>query len=230
MKSIQDIQHVFYINLASRTDRKEHVEQQLAKIGIPSTSIQRFDAIRPANGNGAIGCTMSHMRCLQKAKEEGWEHLCIVEDDIEFLDPNLFVKQMNQFLEIHPVWDVVLLGGNNVPPYQKIDQTCVRVQSCQTTTGYLIKNHYYDILIQNIKEGLGHLLRNPEKHILYAIDKYWFKLQKSDLWFLIIPLTVTQRADYSDIEKRPTNYTRVMTDLDKGWGTYVPPTAPSLLF
>jgi hypothetical protein len=51
--------------------------------------------------------------------------------------------------------------------------------------------------------------------VLYAIDKYWFNLQKVDNWFLIIPLTVTQREDYSDIEKRPTNYTNVMTDLDK---------------
>jgi cell fate (sporulation/competence/biofilm development) regulator YmcA (YheA/YmcA/DUF963 family) len=28
---------------------------------------------------------------------------------------------------------------------------------------------------------------------------------------------VTQREDYSDIEKRATNYTKVMTDLDKEW-------------
>jgi len=70
-------------------------------------------------------------------------------------------------------------------------------------------------LIQNIKDGLGQLLRNPEQHTLYAIDKYWFQLQRLDHWYLIIPLTVTQRADYSDIEKRPTNYQRVMTDLDK---------------
>ena len=215
LKSIQDIEHLYYINLDYRTDRKAHVEEELKKIGIPSESIQRFSAIKPANGNGAIGCTMSHLRCLQQAKEAGWDHLCIVEDDIQFLDPPLFVKQMNQFLENHPVWDVVLLGGNNVPPYQKIDTTCVKVGSCQTTTGYIVKNHYFDTLIQNIKEGLGNLLRNPDKHILYAIDKYWFQLQKMDHWYLIIPLTVTQRADYSDIEKRPTNYQRVMTDLDK---------------
>ena len=215
LKSIQDIQHVYYINLDHRTDRKTHVEEQLKKIGIRSDSVQRFSAIRPANGTGAIGCTMSHLRCLQKAKESGWDHLCIVEDDIEFLDPPLFVKQMNQFLENHPIWDVVLLGGNNVPPYQKIDTTCVKVATCQTTTGYLVKSHYFDTLIQNIKDGLGQLLRNPEQHVLYAIDKYWFQLQRLDHWYLIIPLTVTQRADYSDIEKRATNYQRVMTDLDK---------------
>jgi hypothetical protein len=58
-------------------------------------------------------------------------------------------------------------------------------------------------------------MREPDKHVLYAIDKYWFNLQSIDKWFLIIPLTVTQREDYSDIEKRPTNYSRAMLDLDK---------------
>jgi glycosyl transferase family 25 len=193
------------------------VEKQLQKIGIRPEAVERFPAIRPAKGDGAIGCTMSHLRCLQKAQEAGWDHVCIVEDDIEFLNPELFMSQMNRFLENHPVWDVVLLGGNNVPPYQKIDTTCVRVGSCQTTTGYLIKSHYFDTLIQNIKEGLGFLLRSPEKHVLYAIDKYWFHLQRQHHWYLIIPLTVTQRADYSDIEKRPTNYQRVMTYLDKSY-------------
>ena len=48
-----------------------------------------------------------------------------------------------------------------------------------------------------------------------SIDKYWFNLQSKDRWYLIIPLTVTQREDYSDIEKRPTNYTPAMLDLDK---------------
>ena len=60
-------------------------------------------------------------------------------------------------------------------------------------------------------------MENPQMHILYAIDKYWFNLQKIHNWFLIIPLTVTQREDYSDIEKRATNYAQVMTDLDKEW-------------
>jgi hypothetical protein len=55
----------------------------------------------------------------------------------------------------------------------------------------------------------------PDKHVLYAIDKYWFQLQKKDKWYLIIPLSVTQRQDYSDIEKRATNYRHAMLDLDK---------------
>ena len=124
-------------------------------------------------------------------------------------------KQLNKFLSRHQSWDVVLIGGNNVPPYQPIDDTCIRVASCQTTTGYLVNGHYFDTLIENYRTSIKKLIENPELHVMYAIDKYWFSLQKVDRWFLIIPLTVTQRADYSDIEARNTDYKDVMLDLDK---------------
>ena len=212
MNNISDIKHAFYINLITRPDRKQHVEEQLKKMDIQA---QRFDAIKLANG--ALGCSMSHLKCLEIAKENNWPHLLVIEDDIQFLDPDLFKSQLNMFFNNHSNWDVVLVGGNNVPPYQKIDDTCVKVTSCQTTTGYLVNGHYFDTLIDNFRTGIKKLLAEPQKHKFYAIDKYWFALQKRDNWFLIIPLTVTQREDYSDIEKRPTNYTHVMTDLDKEW-------------
>ena len=34
MNNISDIKHAFYINLASRPDRKQHVEEQLNILGI----------------------------------------------------------------------------------------------------------------------------------------------------------------------------------------------------
>ena len=212
MNNISDIKHAFYINLASRPDRKQHVEEQLKIIGINAI---RFNAIKLQNG--ALGCSMSHLKCLETAKQNNWSHLLIVEDDIKFLDPELFKSQLNKFFTNHSGWDVVLIGGNNVQPYQKIDDTCVKVSSCQTTTGYLVNGHYFDTLIENFRTGIKKLIENPESPVLYAIDKYWFNLQKIHNWFLIIPLTVTQREDYSDIEKRATNYTHVMTDLDKEW-------------
>jgi len=214
LTSIADIKHVVYINLEHRTDRKVHVERQLASIGLREPT--RFNAIKLPNG--AIGCSMSHLKCLQLAKEQGWPHLLLCEDDIEFLDPALFVKQLNGFLENHEeddTWDVLLIAGNNMPPYGLEDNYSVRIFQCQTTTGYLVKQHYYDKLINNIRDGLQKLMREPHNHRLYAIDKYWFNLQQSDYWFLVTPLTVVQREDYSDIEKRRTNYKKPMTDLDK---------------
>ena len=213
LNNIKDLTHSFFINLDYRTDRKQHVEKQLRSIGIPSPV--RFSAIKLPNG--AIGCGMSHLRCLEHARDNAWDHVLIVEDDIQFLDPTLFVNQINAFLQNQKEWDVLLLAGNNVPPYREIDTTCVQVSFCQTTTGYLVKKHYFETLINNIRSGISHLIREPNNRIMYAIDKFWILLQRQDKWFLIVPLTVTQREDYSDIEKMPTNYKRVMTSLDKEW-------------
>jgi GR25 family glycosyltransferase involved in LPS biosynthesis len=212
MKSIQDITHAFYINLESRTDRKEYVEEQLKLVSINAT---RFNAIKLENG--AVGCSMSHLKCIEIAKKNDWDHVLIVEDDITFLNPGLFVNNINKFLERHNEWDVVLIGGNIIPPYKKVDFSCVQVVNCQTTTGYLVKSHYFDTLIKNYKEGIIKLLKEPENHKIYAIDKHWFSLQEKDTWYLITPLTVTQKEDYSDIEKKNTNYTRMMVDLEKTW-------------
>ena len=210
MNTIADIKHAFFINLDSRPDRKQHVEGQMSTLGIQA---ERFKAIKLKNG--AIGCSMSHIKLLEMAKANDWPHVLIVEDDILFTKPAIFVEQLNRFLAMHKDFDVALFAGNNMPPYTVVDDSCVRVSKCQTTTGYLVQRHYYDTLIANYKKGIECLMREPHNHALYAIDKYWFHLQALHKWYLITPLSVVQREDYSDIEKRPTNYSRAMLDLDK---------------
>ena len=211
IKCLSDITNAFYINLDHRIDRKEHVEKELDSIGIKA---KRFNAIKMENG--AIGCSMSHLKILQDAKNNQLDHVLIVEDDITFLNSELFKSQINRFFELHGnKWDVILFAGNNIPPYEKIDDTCVKVSHCQTTTGYLVNGHYINILAQNIKMGLTHLLNKPNEKNKFAIDRFWFILQGASNWFLITPLTVVQREDYSDIEQKVTNYQEMMQDLDK---------------
>lgn len=210
--SIRDIKHALYINLDTRTDRKEHVERQLKLIGVKA---DRFNAIRLPNG--ALGCSMSHLKCIELAKANGWPHLFLVEDDITFTKPSVFTKQLNKFLKNHCDFDMCLLAGNNIPPYEKIDDTCIQIHSCQTTTGYIIQSHYYDTLINNYREGIKKLMSDPLNKTSYAIDRYWFQLQQRDKWYLITPLTVIQREDYSDIEQKQTNYSHLLTDMDKEW-------------
>jgi len=208
---LEDFKNVYYINLEHRTDRKDHVTKELAILGIKCAT--RFNAIR--NQNGAIGCTLSHIKVLQDAQKNGLPYIMIVEDDIQFTKPELFKDQLNGLLQSKESWDVILIAGNNLPPYRKVNDFCVQVVQCQTTTGYIVKADYYETLINNMKEGLVKLMKEPHRHFLYAIDKYWFFLQQRDKWLLITPLTVVQRVDYSDIERRMTNYRKAMTDLDK---------------
>ena len=82
INSINDIKNAFYINLEHRTDRKQHVETQLITIGIPA---KRFNAIKMENG--AIGCSMSHLKILTEALNNNLDHVLIIEDDITFLNP-----------------------------------------------------------------------------------------------------------------------------------------------
>lgn len=213
------IEHIFYINLDKRIDRKEHVLRELDKVAFTHDA-KRFPAVEMENG--AIGCSMSHLKCLQLAKEQRWSHVMILEDDIEFTDPSLCMNQLDLFLKRNTMgnplgWDVLLIAGNNMIPYVAVDDTCVQVYNCQTTTGYIVQAHYYDTLIQNIKEGMQLLLRNPTQASLYAIDKYWLRLQKRDTWFLLVPLTVVQREDYSDIEGRITHFRSYMLNLNKAY-------------
>jgi GR25 family glycosyltransferase involved in LPS biosynthesis len=216
--SLDDIKNAYYINLEKRKDRKDHVENELNKIGIKA---QRFNAIELPNGNGALGCSMSHLKCIENAKKNGWEHVLIVEDDITFLDSSLFTKQINKFLKFNKTWDVILIAGNNYKPYIQIGDYCVKTFRCQTATGYIVKNIYYDKLIQNYKEGINNLIKEPSKSNQYAIDKHWFRLQEKDSWYLITPLTVIQKENFSDIEKKDVDYKSLMTNLDKEFSNKV---------
>jgi glycosyl transferase family 25 len=204
---------VIYINLDKRTDRKQHVLDELKKIGVEDAI--RFKAIELENG--ALGCSMSHLKCLEIAKKENYEMVLICEDDTFFLNPELFLTQLKSFLgSTFLNWDVALIAGNNMIPYLPISECCIKVTNCQTTTGYIVKKTYYDKLMQNYKEGIQKLLKEPFNND-YKIDKYWYKLQRMDNWYLIIPLTIVQKEDYSDIEKKVTNFSKYMLDYNKAY-------------
>ena len=210
ISSISDIKNIFYINLDTRPDRKTFFENQIRMVGLKAT---RFNAIK--NANGAIGCSLSHLSLLQYAKKNNLDHILIMEDDIMFLNPQIFIQNLNNFLSKHDKFDVLLIAGNNMGEYVRIDDNCVKISHCQTTTGYLVKNHYYDKLIDNFKTGIQYFIKNVNLKLQYAIDQYWSNLQCVDNWYLLTPLTVSQKPDYSDIEKKQINYNYFMLDLDK---------------
>ena len=163
----------YYINLESREDRKINAINQLASVGFES---ERFNAILTSDGR--LGCSLSHLSILELAKKNNLDEVIIVEDDICFKVPDLFKKQLDCFLKSQKEWDVLLLGGNVVKPFTIASPYAIKVSHCQTTTGYIVRSHYYDTLIQNIREGIKNLLKSPKLHFYYAIDKFWIQLQK----------------------------------------------------
>lgn len=227
MNSISDLQHILYINLDSRTDRNESALAEFSKLGWDA-HLQRFPAVKMTKG--AFGCTISHIRCLETAKQHHWPHVLICEDDVRFTDPTTLTESINRFLASGTHWDVLMLAGNNFGRYQPTDEgTAVRVEMCLAGTAYLVAQHYYDTLLQNLKEGLAGFMRQPHNSRQFALDTYWFRLQAVDSWYLITPLTVSQHETYSNIENRVLNYDRLMLTLDKRTLPPTRATTPSVL-
>jgi len=211
------------INLNHRIDRFTTVVTELRKLGyVFGENAHRFSAISLPN-NPAAGCSMSHLKCLQIAKDKGWTRVFICEDDIQFLNHHLLLRQWNRFQCAVSAekkrWDVVLLGGNNMMPFEiptspNLKKCCIRIHECLTTTGYIVHEHYYDILMENIRKGL-HLLLRDKSNMAHCIDRNWFSLQERDFWYLIIPLSVVQRESYSDVECKVTNFQTHMLNYNK---------------
>lgn len=221
LRKFSDIKHAVYINLDSRGDRRALFETQIDELqcqypqDFAFAPVARFSAIRDTE-NGAIGCTKSHIECIRIAKNNGWDHVLIFEDDALIIHPEVLVHQVSSFLSrFRDEWDVVLFSGNNYPPFKIEAPDCFQIANCQTTGCYLVCSRYYDTLLCNFEEGLAGLIANPGNASVYACDAYWKQLQCSDRWFLITPLCIIQRAGYSDIEKMDVNYEKLMTDLVK---------------
>ncbi len=204
-------EHTYVINLKNRPDRLEHVNNEFNKLNIIPI---RFNAIQTTDG--AIGCTLSHIKCIELAIENNYEQIFICEDDITFMDQNTLQTSLDKFNKNIKIWDVLIIGGNVVKPYDQVNDFCLKIKNCQTTTGYIVKKHYYQTLLENFRTGVQQLLnkKNPK---MFAIDIYWKLLQQTDNWYLLYPLTVTQYENFSDIEKRNTNYNHLMLDPVKDW-------------
>jgi GR25 family glycosyltransferase involved in LPS biosynthesis len=205
------LENVYYINLEDRKDRKELVESELIKL---NWKYERFNAIRLKDGR--VGCSMSHLKLLEMAKTKNLEYIVIVEDDIQFTKPeqyNYMLSEFNKFMKKYEgEYDVLLLAGNLRPPVAHVSNLIYRISKSWTTTGYIVKRHYYDTLIQNIKEGINLLMKQPAIKGMYEIDSYWQKLQAKDRWYILAPRTVTQRPNFSTIENRYTDYNHLMLD------------------
>ena len=190
------IEHVVYINLDSRNDRRIEVLSEL-KLVFPDEKIQRFSAIR--HDNGAIGCSKSHIAVIEMAKKEGWSNVLIVEDDFMWKNTEKGLKDLERYASIP--YDVVLLSGTFVTAVPLKN----RVISSQTTAAYIVTAHFYDTLLKNYKEGVS-LLEGGGQYSIYALDQYWKKLQATDIWYIVNPKVCLQRPSYSDIEKKYTDY------------------------
>ena len=195
-----------FINLDHRTDRLEHIVPELKKMGIDNAI--RLDAVKL--DRGALGCTLSHCKAIKTAKENNWPFVLIVEDDFQWRDgvaAAMVQERLEEALQNKAKWDLLFLacrpfeeesvvveeGGNATEAFK-------RVTRAYTSSGYIIQQHYYDTLLQNLEEGAFMFEQfQKENHGPFCLDRYWEPLQRRDRWWRTEPRLGKQLSGYSDI-------------------------------
>lgn len=180
---------VLYINLDKRTDRRKHIQNVLKDF----TNIERVEAIDTcATIGGAYGCILSHIKALNIAKEKGYPFVMICEDDFEWISKDKF-----KIPDMH--FDVCMIEGDIVDK-SRIDDNYNRVVKGLHTGCYIVKQHYYDTLLNCFTESYDKLKQNYVKDNF--LDVYWEVLQKKDNFIAPRIMIGRQREDYSDIQKK----------------------------
>jgi hypothetical protein len=189
---------VMFINLEDRKDRLAQITGELERHGVPQGMVHRVDAV-PNDVCGHLGCTRSHMRAMEHARERGWRRFIVLEDDFVFKVPKeRALHVLTAFLSAYKddEWDVFMLG---LYPDRYVtndtDVPCIkRLVYSTTSSGYMVNARYLDTLCANMAEGEALCAKEVDafaeahpgerKHTTkFPVDQYWHGLQRRDRWY-----------------------------------------------
>jgi GR25 family glycosyltransferase involved in LPS biosynthesis len=188
---INKLNNTHIINLPERLDRRYSSLEQVKKIAY---NPKIFRAHK--NEHGHLGCSISHIDALIRAKELNLPYIVICEDDIHIENEHYILYVINEIMENYD-WNVIMLGGyvDDI----NINRFINKIKTCCCATFYIVNKNYYNTLLDNFKESKK-LLTNDMTIYKYQIDVYWFKLQ-TDKWYITNKKYIYQNIDFSDIDK-----------------------------
>lgn len=194
----------YCINLAHRTDRWKHFEDEQKYLGF---EVERFEAVNgktcgmnpgrpPVQGwstisLGNLGDVLSHRAIILQSKRNKLNNVLILEDDVEF-DKTIDLKSL---LEQAPKdWQILYFGGNHQSPLIPVNKYWGRCQFTLTTHAVAINKHIF-FKILDITSGLG-----------APIDLYYAMLQPYYYCYAPLKPVAWQIDGYSDIGDKNVEY------------------------
>jgi GR25 family glycosyltransferase involved in LPS biosynthesis len=190
---------VTYINLDTRNDRRILIEEELNRLNISYNrkSGRTFDGTNSKYWNGVAGCELSHIDCLKMALEKNC-NLFVFEDDALLINNAeetipLALDELNTM-----DWTFFYLGANiygDHPTYQVSDHLG-KLSYAQSTVAYGVNINFIERLVNAI----------PLDRII-PIDMIYTNIIIPNVnAYITVPMTVTQRNSYSDIEGQYVEY------------------------
>ena len=213
-----------YINLDSRPDRLEHIQNELNRVGISAVRTrgmlpEEYTGDRDKIGvmerrtPGAIGCHFSQVKVMQDALAQNKDAI-VFEDDLIFSgDICERLDYIGKFLDNNE-WDVFFLGGTvhiNPPAWHTKEHnadlkmcTCTLEKDCERTDDKhifrvfgMFSTHAYIVNKNSIEKILKYFDDNV--HLSMGIDWLFIKMQPELKAFAFLPGSVKQIDNRSDI-------------------------------
>lgn len=165
------IDGILVINLDESVERFEKFKQVNAD-SLPMEKVQRLSAVYgrrlPTFGQkpwfteqtgdranfwgGTAGCALSHRRAIEKARDEGWRNVLILEDDAVVRIDAGGVEMMSQALSELTGNYMLYLGFNKPVPYGRLLKKgdgvdLWQVEGVLATHAYLLPKSMYDVVL-----------------------------------------------------------------------------------
>jgi hypothetical protein len=184
---------VFVINLDNRPDRWAVIQSEFK-----DWNIERVSAIEYSPG--WKGCTLTHIKCLELAKERNYDWVVIVEDDCALTPDalNIFKNLLPTLWDRRSEWDVCM-GG--VALYRGVPWTTIsnnpwlyQVKSTGAHFSFLHRDSYTSIL--------NKIPNNPSEMHDQSTDciDTWYRFNHIRVW-TTAPFLAFQTPSFSDLSQ-----------------------------
>lgn len=191
---------IFVINLDRRPDRYEDFKKEMSKYGIEN--VERFSAIDGSTIStndvplltGEIGVLLSHLEIIKKCKEEGYDNVLIMEDDVCFSEE---ILKLEEYMSSVPSdWDFIYFGGNHVygQPPALINDKIIKLNFTVALQCVAINSSMFEIIES--------ILPKRKKQV----DAYYAELHNRFDAYGFYPNMAKQTAGFSDIQNRNVDY------------------------
>lgn len=194
---------ILAINLDERTDRWQEVQKEFSNWLPP---IERVSAVKYSPG--WKGCTLSHRKAVEIAKQRHYPWVLIVEDDCL-----LTSGAQQQFQELIPYlwkhqehWDIFLGGITHIENPHLVSKSPPIFKLKGTTA------HFCLIHSKTYNKILHHIPTDPQKLTEAEIIDVWYS-KNLRLW-TTVPFLAIQRPSHSDNENTNQNYTQMFKDSE----------------
>lgn len=173
------------INLPGRKDRLEQFTNEMKWIDSFAQRVNGVEHLKPM-----LGIAQAHINCILLAKQNEWDKVLIMEDDVVFQAKEKTSAYLNEaFKHVPEDWDVLLGGLYESRGITKINDYWSRTGEFCGLHFYIVNSKAYDKIIEGYDE---------KTHF----DRWVNKGSKKTNCYVTNKFIATQRPGFSDQRKK----------------------------